>query len=50
MKNKKFPLPGRERVGERVIAKRYPLPSIPSRRGGGIFFELFVNRSRRLFQ
>jgi hypothetical protein len=38
MKNKKSPLPVRERVGERVIVKRYPLPSIPYRKGRGIIF------------
>jgi hypothetical protein len=35
MKIKKSPLPGRERVGERVTVKKYPLPSIPSRQGRG---------------
>jgi len=35
MKRRKFPLPGRERVGERVTVKRAPLHSVPSRRGRG---------------
>jgi hypothetical protein len=40
MKRNKFPLPGKERVGERVIIKRHPLPSIPSRQGRGLFFRV----------
>jgi hypothetical protein len=43
MKNEKFPLPGRERVGEREIVEKCPLPFIFSHQGG-IFFAIFMNR------
>jgi hypothetical protein len=43
MKRKKFPLPGRERVGERVTIRGSPSPPT---RGGGYFFALFYEYIR----
>jgi len=41
MKKKKFPLPGRERLGERVTVKREPLYPLPGE--GEYFGALIVN-------
>jgi hypothetical protein len=45
MKNKKFPLPRRERVRERVIVQISPLRPVSPIRERGIFRGLFMVRS-----
>jgi hypothetical protein len=50
MNREEFPLPGRERVGVRVIIKRPPSLLSPPAKGGDYFFAFFakIRLARRL--